>query len=134
MTEILPETIAESAWWRAALRGERPAIHAGQPQAGYFRRRLVKGGPWVPARIWIVEHRLDDGSDELGADTEYWAMVDGRLADAHDAWTWLCGQPIEKAEYDHLTAVARWARENDPDAPEARPTARVDLNAMAPIF
>ena len=87
------------AWHRAALAGENPPTHDGLPQPGWFKVRLVKGGPYVAAKIWI-EREIDPLTGELAAPEEYRCEIDGMPRNAEIAWTFL--EPISRAEYDAL--------------------------------
>jgi len=88
------------AWWRAAVAGQAPAYHDGLPECGWYKTRLVSGGPWCAARIW-VERDIDPDTGELADDERYCCEVDGMRRDPLRAWD---GRliPIPKAEYDAL--------------------------------
>src|SRR5690606_7878493 len=73
-------------------------VHDGDPQCGFYRRRLFKDGPFVPVAIW-----KQDG--------EFVAVVDGKTADAADIWTWVCDKPITEAEYRKVMAGEGWSDE-----------------------
>lgn len=106
-------------WWLDAVKnkatGERTVIWMNEPQAGWFKRRFVRGGPWVGARIWW--HQDVDDAGELLAEPELRCEVNGRPADALDQWTWLAGQPIEPEEFDRLMAPQIAAAPPDPSKP-----------------
>ena len=87
------------AWHRAALAGENPPTHDGLPQPGWFKVRLVKGGSYVAAKIWI-EREIDPMTGELAAPEQYRCEVDGMSRSPASIWTHL--KPISKAEYDAL--------------------------------
>ena len=87
------------AWHRAYLAGEAPPTHDGLPECGFFKTRLVPGGPWVAARIWI-EREIDPQTGELSAPEEYACEVDGQRRNPNRMWTYL--KPISRAEYDAL--------------------------------
>ena len=87
------------AWHRAALAGENPPTHDGFPECGWFKARLVKGGPFVAARIWL-EREIDPMTGELAAPEEYRCEIDGMPRDPDRAWTYLT--PISREEYDRL--------------------------------
>lgn len=71
---------------------EQQTRQIDQPQPGYFRMRLVRKGPWVPARI------------RMSAFTGLVAEIMGAPADVDDVWT--SGQFISQDDYewmmDHL--------------------------------
>ena len=88
------------AWHSAALAGKAPPIHDGDPQCGFYKRRLVRGGPWVPARIF-VERDVDPRTGELTCDEVLRIEVEGLDAgDPADHWTYLT--PISREAFDHL--------------------------------
>lgn len=112
------------AWHRAALAGENPPIHEGDPKPGWFRRRFVRGGPWVAARIWI-EAEVDDAG-ELLSEEVLRCEVAGREAKAEDQWSYVASHPITEAEYNFMVADKAWAEANAPDDPSARPDRKID--------
>ena len=87
------------AWHRAALAGENPPTHDGLVQCGWFKTRLIPGGPWVAARIWI-DREIDPMTGELAAPEEYRCEVDGMPRDPAKVWTYL--KPISREEFDAL--------------------------------
>lgn len=123
------------AWHTQAL--DDIAMHIGleitdDVQSGWFKRRLVKSGPWVPVRIWLYQP-IEDG--ELVGDAKWQCDMNGQYADAEDQWPWVCQNPITEAEYNYMTANIAWAAENAPDEPAANPRQAVDwLKAPTPQF
>jgi hypothetical protein len=119
-------------WWRAAIAGDKPAI-TGDPRAGFYKRRLVKGGPWVPVHIWI-ERELDEAGD-LMSDEVVKCTVDGRLADVDSTWSYCAGSPITEAEFDYLSGVSSYAKARSPREPLANPRKPIDpLKFPLPTF
>lgn len=86
-------------WWRRAIAGERPPVIEGEPQCGYFRTRMVKGGPWCSARIWI-ERDVDPETGELTGPEEYRAEINGESRDPCRIWISL--RPITEEAYHAL--------------------------------
>ncbi|HWV44076.1 MAG TPA: hypothetical protein VN004_20805 [Pseudorhodoplanes sp.] len=89
------------AYWRAALRGERPEANPDNPQDGYYRVRDRKGGPLVPVAVWFENDR------QL-------CVIGGKLVDettACERWPYFADKPISHEVY---TAVADRG-ENWPD-------------------
>jgi hypothetical protein len=129
-----PTSTAEAyAWHRAALAGDEPATD-DTPQCGWFKRKMVRGGPWVPARIWLFSE-IDDATGELVTDEILQAEVGGRFADPEDLWPWVCGNPISEQDYRFLEATADWSRRNAPDEPMATPHQAIDwLRVPTPTF
>lgn len=91
--------MALTRWHRAAMRGENPPRHDGTPQCGWYRMRMVKGGPWVPVSIYVTQEIDENGvlaSDELLSASAFGESVDPRRVWSHLA-------PISKADFDRLT-------------------------------
>lgn len=86
-------------WWRAALTNPDLARNDGLPECGFYKRRMVKGGPWIPVRIYI-ERDTDPVTGELTAPERFMCDVNGELRNAADQWTHL--QPITREEYEAL--------------------------------
>lgn len=88
-------------WHTAAVAGLNPPMHDGFPEAGYYKRRLVKKGPWVPVRIFI-EREIDPETGELASDEVLRIEVDGVVrGDPAHHWTYL--KPISRQEFQALT-------------------------------
>lgn len=113
-------------WHTRALAGLNPVI-TQEPQCGWFKRKLVKGGVFVPARIWMVQP-VDPETGELVADEILQAEVNGAFADPEDCWSWVCGNPISEAEFRYLTARIEHAVRHEPEDPFADARKPVDLN------
>ncbi|RMA42161.1 hypothetical protein D9R08_12000 [Rhodophyticola porphyridii] len=84
------------------MRGEDVPRHDGDAYAGWFKRRLVEGGPWVPVRIF-VEREIDADTGELAGPERLVMEVEGIRSDRDpaDTFSWLT--PISRAEHDRLT-------------------------------
>lgn len=111
-------------WWMVAIAGGDPETTA-DPQCGFFKRRLVKGGPWVPARIWI-DAEVCPETGELLSDERLQCEVNGAWADPDDAWSWICANPISEQEFKYLTALASHCAKHEPDHPAANPRKPID--------
>ena len=112
-------------WYDAVMRGEFVQI-TGEPQAGWFRRKLVKGGPFVGARIWM--HQVLDHDGLLADDERLRCEVNGReVFNVVDQWTYLAGNPISEDEFSHLLRLSRWAARNAEDHPAATPDEKVNF-------
>jgi hypothetical protein len=95
------------------------------PEPGYYKRRLVKGGPWVTVRFF----RTDTGALAV--------EVDGQTHDPSGApyepgWEWPVCWPSDEAEYRHMERLRTWALDHAPHHPAARPRERIDLGTMPP--
>lgn len=114
-------------FYREALAGHLGEIHADQPEAGWYKTRLVKRGAWVPVQIWLVQDIGDD--DELLSDEVLKCTVDGAEKDPRDVWQWCCRHAIAEHEFRYLTALRAWQRINEPEAWD--PYKAVDINRTA---
>lgn len=103
------------------------------PQCGFFKRKLVKGGVMVPARIWL-DQWIDEETDELLCDETLQCEVNGQWADAWDQWAWLCGNPISEAEFRYLTARLDHAARYEPADAFADPRKPINLSTLPPLF
>jgi hypothetical protein len=124
---------AQLAWHRAAMAGvyaEKPVTFSEIPQCGWFKRKLVKGGVFVPAKIWLFSP-TDPETGELCGDERLQCEVGGAFADPADAWPWLCSNPISEADFGYLMAVRDWAAWYATDQPQANPKQPIDWTRVA---
>lgn len=92
------------AWHRAAVAGLKPPTHEGHPECGWFKRRIVRGGPWVPVEI-MVRREIDPDTGELEGPEVLVASYDDRIVPPHTIWTHLT--PITRDEFDDLVQRPR---------------------------
>lgn len=118
-------------WWRDALAGLRPVI-TSEPQCGFFQRRFVRGGVFVPVAIFIEQET--DATGELSTDERLVCLVNGKPADPESEWTYCAGNPITEQEYRFLIERHKWAKENAPADPFAAPSRKIDFNALPADF
>lgn len=112
-------------WWREELQfpGQPlPEI----PQCGFYQRRLVRGGPWVPARIWR-EPDIDPVSGQDTGRDLLLCEVGGRRRDAYGEFASLAMNPIKASDFHYDKAVADHARAFLPNDPKANPTKPIDI-------
>lgn len=93
---------AQYAFWNRSVAGERVARVEDEPQPGLYKRRMVKGGPFVPVEIWL-EQKIDPETGELAADERLRAICNGERRDPVSIWTYC--RPIAADEYDALTGA-----------------------------
>lgn len=111
------------AWWRRALRDPSTPRHEEEPQAGFYRRRAVRGGPWLPVEIWLRQV-----TDEFGALTEPEVFEAEELGQRRNPERlWLSCRPVSEDEYHALIARHRTV------AQMAATHAPIDL-ALVPIL
>lgn len=116
------------AWWRDAVNGYGKIVATAlDPQPGFYKRKLVSGGIYVPARIWI-EQDVDPETGELMSDEILLCEVDGTRSDPIDQWPRLWNNAISEAEFRYMEAARNWAAWHAPTDPAANPRQR--LNAL----
>lgn len=101
-----------------SLRAANLEIDGNAPQCGWYKRRMIKDGPYIAAEIWM-DQPVEDG--ELVGDEVMRCEVDGQEADPVEQWTFLAARPITEKEFRHLRASAKWTRVNAPEEPLANP-------------
>jgi len=82
--------------WNAAVAGEAPAIHDGWPECGFYKTRLVRGGPWAAVEIKIQRDVCID-TGELTGPERLIAICDGDRRNAERLWINLT--PISREEF-----------------------------------
>jgi hypothetical protein len=115
------------AWHSKALKVLKPVID-DTPHCGWFKRKLVKGGVFVPARIWMHQEVCPETGDLL-TDEVLLCEVNGKPADPDDAWSWLCSSPITEQEFRYLTARISFAVAHEPTDAFANFMKPIDLNS-----
>lgn len=115
------------AWHAKAIRGLEP-VNDGTPHCGWFKRKLVKGGVFVPARIWMFQD-VEPDTGELLSDELMQCEVNGAQADPEEAWSWICAHPITEQEFNYLAARIDFAQRHEPDDAFAQPTKPIDMNS-----
>lgn len=103
------------------------------PEAGFYRRRLVKAGCWVAVRIEYMVAKDPLTGEQLDRSPIWRAWCNGEEVDVFDVWPECSGEPIPESEYHHLLSVKEWAEQNDRTAPEANPRKAINMNSMPPI-
>lgn len=86
-------------WWNEALAGMAPPIHDGLAEVGFYKTRLVKGGPFAAVEI-KVEREVDLDTGELTAPERLVAICDGERRNPANLWTFLT--PISREEHRAL--------------------------------
>lgn len=73
-------------YWRDCIDGRHPPF-LDDPQAGFYRRKLGKGGGWLPVAIW----RQDDG--------QLVALDGDKLTEAWRVWGWCSSNATTEQAY-----------------------------------
>ncbi len=109
------------------------------PRPGYFKLKLVRDGPWVPA---VIFYPCPHSTPEEQADPDHWcgeikdhtelvAVADGRRVKVDRVW--LFAEFCEFKEYRYLMELRGWAKKHSPAEADARRP--VDIRRMpAPRF
>lgn len=119
-----PRAVALSRWSTDDDRG-------GPPQPGWFKLRLCRGGPLVPAMIFHVEDvgwSCEVNGDDPTPPVEDWAYARAVLR------VWHHGERATEAECRLLIEMRRWARTAQPNHPLLRPWEPINLNQLAPVL
>lgn len=89
-------------FWRRTVAGERVERFEDEPQPGFYKRRMVRGGPFIPVEIWL-EQEIDPETGELTAPEVMRAICNGEIRDPLSLWTYC--RAISAEEYDALTGA-----------------------------
>lgn len=112
------------------------SLHVSKPRPGYYRVKLVKGGPWVPVCILHYHGAGVRARYKRSRPGILFAVVGEQcITDENkvlELWPFVAGNPIEPETYYHMQRLAKWARENDPNAPEANPRKPIDVHTLPP--
>lgn len=109
-------------------------VREDEPRAGWYRRRLVKGGPWCPVRIWFGPS-FDPATGEWCDRSHCWrATINGDQVPVETVWPWCAGEPITEPEHEYLVALHRHAVAHEPTLPEASPRAAVNIRELSLPF
>lgn len=118
---------------------------AGSPEPGFYRLRLARKGPWVPALIWrpcpfIIPEPLsiedtpapDDWCKPTERSRPLRATIGDKEADPHEVW--ITAQWTTPQEYYWRLKLRKWAIDSAPHEPEAKPRQAVDLTRAPALF
>lgn len=94
-------------WWQDALAGNVGAIHEGEPQSGFFRRKVADGS-MVGIAIWY------DGDKPV-------ALVSGKPANPNTAWISGAKNPVSEEFYREWESNGVWPDDHKIVAPSASP-------------
>lgn len=114
-----------------------------EPEPCFMRLKQVRGGPWIPAIIWLPCPLIEPIPYELTPDPEDWCrptdrprVLRARIGDAEASpyEVWERGYKIFQAEYLWRLALREWAVTHAREQPEANPRQRVDLGRLPSLF
>jgi hypothetical protein len=119
---------------RKLLAKEPVEMKVGEYHAGWYKKTLVKGGPWVAVKV-TLEQDIDDETGDLLSPPTFKAVCNG-VEIPLDEWKFLflVQNPISEEDYEFMVAKAEWAKKHAPDSPEANPKQKVDFNKIGRLF
>lgn len=115
------------AWWRQALKDQKNGVFRevpNVPECGFYQRRLVRDGVFVPCRIFMVRD-VDIETLKPLADPVMICEIDWWRRDPHEQWSWISGNPISEEEWKYLRSMREYARDK-PGHPYHNPRVPVD--------
>jgi len=112
---------------RHAPRAPAAGFDVDQPIAGFYRMKLVSGAVYSGIRIWFGPPHDPETGDEMDRSHRWQAERNGNPIDLERAWPKCAADPIDEAEYRHLTATEAWGKAHAPTSPQANPSRRIDL-------
>lgn len=116
-------------------RGERVVAEGFNPDipvAGYYKMRLRSGAVFVGVKIWYGQPLDPVTYEPLDRSLRWCAAVNGRPVELDRVWPKCANHPETAAEYEYLTSLEKWAKENMPSSPQANPRRPINL-LTAPI-
>lgn len=123
-----------SAVERQRKRAVHPKAHIAPtsdvPRAGYYLVRLVRGGPWCPARIYFGQPHDPVTGEILDRSYRMVAEVNGEPHDVYRIWPYCAGDEIDKAEYDYRIADRDWCVQFDSTAPQANSRSPINIDDL----
>ena len=72
---------------------------SSNPQCGFYKRRLVKDGPWLPIAFW------------RNKDDQIVGGFEGKLVDPIEHWTFAAKYPVSEASYRYYIRNGHWLDE-----------------------
>lgn len=104
------------------------------PIPGYWLVTQTRGGPWLPACIFLRNHEPDAPDNLLDRAPHFVGAIAGIEVDPLDVWT-RRGRTIDRNQYEGELKRLRWLQTNQPDHPLCHPTERVDVSRLPlPVF
>lgn len=102
-------------------------VRDGEPEAGCYKMKLVRNGPWCAIRIWYGAPPDPDNPGELLDRSHRWqASINGWDCSIERVWPYAAGKSIHAAEYAYLVALSKHAKEHAPEMAEADPSKPID--------
>ena len=93
---------------------------------------LVRGGPLAGVRIWYGLPLEPWTREPMDRAPRWNAEVNGRHAELDRVWPTCEKDPVDEAEYRHLTDTCDWARMNDGYDPVGQPYRKTNWDDSTP--
>lgn len=81
-------------------------LRVDEPRAGFYKTRLVKGGPWVGAQIFWQWPTDPHTGEHLDRSPTMIALINGEARELYEAWVACAKHPISEEEYHELRRQA----------------------------
>ncbi|MES2289320.1 MAG: hypothetical protein V4530_06230 [Pseudomonadota bacterium] len=98
-------------------REQRTAVGEGfdpdTPIEGFYSTQLRFGGVHVGIRIWYGPPNDPVTGEEMDRSWRWQALCNGEPISLERVWPKCADRPIEKAEYDHFSALQSWGQANN---------------------
>lgn len=82
------------------------ALRVDEPRPGFYRTRLVRGGPWVGVQIFWQWPTDPHTGEQLDRSPSLVALVNGEPRNVDETWVVSAKHPIAEAEYHALRKQA----------------------------
>lgn len=102
------------------------------PAEGYYRMRLVRGGPLVGIKIWYGPPLDPSTLDVMDRGFCWNALANGDWIDVDRVWPACANEMIDEAEYRYLAALTQHAKQTDGANPMANVRRATDWSTATP--
>lgn len=82
------------------------ALRVDEPRPGFYKTRLVRGGPWVGAQLFWQWPTDPHTGEQLDRSPTMIALVNGEPRDLHETWIACAKHSIAETEYHELRRQA----------------------------
>lgn len=111
-----------------------PAPRVDIPEVGFYKARMVRGGPWTAIKIWFAPTNDPETGEPLDRSPRWHATRNGIEIDVWRVWPGCSGRPITEDEYEKMIWAQLDAALGDRDDPVLSPTRPIEINRTKPVF